>query len=175
MKVDLNAAHASWTQNPNPTTYEAFGQSLLDYLTIYVKGNLGFFNQQEATDNAVGNAVVEVLEQLPRYDKAKSAFQTWVTWILRNNFKDEVKSARHKFEEPLNPRSGMDYEFEDRHIQKIMMRDALSNLSSQDYDIVGLKIDGFTNLEVAETLGLTEGDVKIHWHRLKEKLKKDMS
>ena len=172
MKVDLNAAHASWTQNPNPTTYEAFGQSLLDYLTIYVKRNLGFFNQQEATDNAVGNAIVEVLEQLPRYDKAKSAFQTWVTWILRNNFKDEVKSARHKFEEPIDPRSGMDYDFEERVARKITVKKALATLSAEDQEIVALKIDGFEEAEIAEQMGLNPKYVNNHWLRAKDKLSK---
>jgi len=83
-----------------------------------------------------------------------------------------VKSARHKFEEPIDPRSGMDYDFEERVARKITVKKALATLSAEDQEIVALKIDGFEEAEIAEQMGLNPKYVNNHWLRAKDKLSK---
>ena len=167
---DINVAYENYLRFPAVETYEFFGKELLSYFQSYVRTHKGMFNNEAMAEDAVSDSCIKVIEKLKDYDKDKSSFKRWITVILENSYLDLCKSAVTKAEEPIDPRSGMDYDFEDRMAAKITVRNLINTLNPEDQKLVKLKLEGWEDSEVAERMGVSYDTVTQRWKNLKKKL-----
>ena len=126
----------------------------------------------------------KLLRVLPRYDKRKAAFNTWLYRLAHNLAIDQLyrkkqlnvvsldgpgPEAEHEAPVDLPSREAARGE-----IQSSLAR-ALTGLSDIDRAIIALKHDdGLTFEEVATTLGLPVSTVKSRLYRAFERLRKEM-
>lgn len=60
----------------------------------------------------------------------------------------------------------------ERHQDAARLEDALRRLALKDRQLVGLKLEGFGNREIAEATGLTENNVAVRLNRARNRLKR---
>lgn len=65
-----------------------------------------------------------------------------------------------------------DPELEEHHYQELRIH--LNNLGIIDKAIMGLVLDDLSTREIAEIIGITESNVRVKIHRIKETLKSNM-
>lgn len=102
--------------------------------------------------------------------RGEAKFSTWFTKIVRNLCRDEVRKPKglveevslEEVEELAEPEVGM----------VRLIRLDLSKLTREERRYVELKEWGYTEKEIGEVFGITEGGASERWMRIKRKLRK---
>lgn len=165
--------------------YDEFYPKILHYLKRFV-------GEQEA--EGVTQSVFEKISISLDNFRGSSKLSTWVYRIATNAALDKLKSSSYKHSQsgplaPLpihmpeveNPASKNNEKLAspDRKIIRDEMNDCIrefvGNLSPDYRTIITLKeLEGFTNKEIAEILGISLATAKIRLHRARTKLKENL-
>ncbi len=159
--------------------YEAFQPKILRYLIRLV-------GETEAEDLAQ-EVLIKVHEALADF-QGKSQLSTWIYRIATNTALDRLRSPSYK-RTLQNCSASTETEVQDRdvltgektplvepQIFRKEMSQCLQNFIQklpENYRVVLVlsEFEGLKDSEIAETLGITPGTVKIRLHRAKERLK----
>lgn len=124
-------------------------------------------------DDAVQEALLRAWKQR-EHCRTPSAPEAWVAQIARREAlryaartsRDASRRATLNDEQPDPGGSSRD-----RTVEAIDLRRALRPLSADDRKLLALRyVADLTQLQVAETLGIPEGTVKVRLHRLRRRL-----
>jgi RNA polymerase sigma-70 factor (ECF subfamily) len=102
--------------------------------------------------------------------RGESTIKTWLYQIARNTYLNKAKKLSSRLEH-----SGL----LDEHLQgasvdldkKLNIEQVFQRMTKTESNLILLREHGFSYLEIAEILGLTEGKVKVGIHRAKKKFK----
>lgn len=149
---------------------DAYGK-LIDMCREYLyKTAYLYVRNEESALDIVGTTVLKAYQNIHSL-KAPEYFQTWLTKILINCAKDELKRiSRYKsIEETQAPYSGTGLSIE----EKCDVRTAVSRLPEKYGMIIILKyFNEFSVKEIAFVLEIPEGSVKAYLTRARAELKK---
>ncbi len=162
--------------------YEAFQPKIIRYLTRLV-------GEADAEDLAQ-EVLIKVNEALPGF-RGKSQLSTWIYRIATNVALDRLRSPSYRQAAQSCPANG-ETEVQDRdaltgektplvepQVFRKEMRECLQGFIQrlpENYRVVLIlsEFEGLKDNEIAETLGISPGAVKIRLHRAKERLKEDL-
>lgn len=130
-------------------------------------------NHREDTEDLVSEIVLKVIRALP---KQRGNFNAWIYKIAKNAIIDFYRRRGVRSETSL---SEIPYDIPDQStpvseiiLTKEKLRKALSILTEEQQRVIILKfIEGYTNPEIAETMGKSIGAVKLLQFRALKSLK----
>jgi RNA polymerase sigma-70 factor (ECF subfamily) len=131
--------------------------------------------QREDAEDLVQDALLAALQKIDSY-QAGRPFAPWFYRILVNRGLNSRKSRsrRHTEALPLDvSAAGLSplREAEQSELRKLLS-DALDTLPERQRTVVGLfELEGFSSVEIAEILGLSDGTVRWHLHQARQALR----
>ncbi|MCR5833939.1 MAG: sigma-70 family RNA polymerase sigma factor [Selenomonadaceae bacterium] len=131
-------------------------------------------------DDVTSTVFLKMNENLERYDPSKAAFSTWLFRIATNGIIDHTRHADRnnetEWEEFFDPAAPSYEEPEAKMMTGETNRElllALDKLNERERRIIELKFWGDMDTRgIAETLDMTETNVRVTLHRATGKLKK---
>jgi two-component system nitrate/nitrite response regulator NarP len=87
--------------------------------------------------------------------------------VLKDSPPDQLL---HCLEEVSQGRRWIDPDIAERMRERAGGANPIENLSAREQAVVGLVVQGLRNREIASMLGIAEGTVKVHLHKVYEKL-----
>ena len=129
---------------------------------------MGYVNDHDLAKDLAQETFIIVWKQLPGF-RNESAIGTWIFRIASNNcFRHIEKQNRFpKAELPLNLAEQKQISLEPQ-IQ--LLYKFISELPETDRIIISLELEEIRQAEIASITGLSESNVRVKIHRIKEKL-----
>lgn len=129
---------------------------------------MGYVNDYDIAQDLAQEAFIIVWQQLPKF-RNECNIGTWIFRIASNNcfrliekekriIKTELPiNLKEENREPIEPKIEMLYKF-------------ISELPETDRIIISLELEEVKQAEIANIVGLSEANVRVKIHRIKEKL-----
>jgi RNA polymerase sigma-70 factor (ECF subfamily) len=131
---------------------------------------MGYVNDSELAQDLAQETFIIVWRQLPKF-RNESSIGTWVFRIASNNCLKQIEKEKRftkadlpvnleeKKQESLEPQIQLLYQF-------------ISELPETDRIIISLELEEVKQAETAGIVGLSESNIRVKIHRIKEKLTK---
>ena len=159
---------------------DAFSELYEHYFPIIY--NLIYYKVKnaEVADDITSDVFVKVCENLQKFNSAKASFSTWISTIMNRTFIDYMRWQSHRefiewddyFSPPIAEHEQPEAQVLKAENKKELLI-ALGKLSEREQEIIQLKYFGeMSNVEIAEMLNLTPGNVGIILHRAMGTLRK---
>lgn len=152
----------------------------MDFETIYnthwpkvFRLCMSYVNDADIAKDLAQETFVKVWQQLPKF-RNDSAVGTWIFRIASNTCLSQIQKDKRmpKSELPLE----MKDEASDTNMEKDIqfLHKCISELKEVERIIISLELEGVDQKEIAEIVGLSQGNVRVKVHRIKEKLTEKM-
>lgn len=155
----INESHAAWVSSPTQENSDRFGLDLM----AYCEGLLRNFRTTNV-DDLVSDAIVRVWEKLDSFNPKKSAFATWVKYVVFNNSKNAQRAFLNHNEVELEE-EGDEGNWEKDMNMHLTLKQLISRLDVDDQEIVRLYLEGFTQEEIGEKINKPLKYVENSWLR----------
>lgn len=131
---------------------------------------MGYVNDYDLAQDIAQETFVIVWQQLPKF-RNESNIGTWVFRIASNNCLRQIEKEKRiiKTELPINLKEENQESIEPQ-IQ--LLYKFISELPETDRIIISLELEEVKQAEIANIIGLSEANVRVKIHRIKEKLTK---
>ncbi len=125
-------------------------------------------NDPDLAKDLAQDTFITVWEQLPKF-RGEAAIGSWIFRIAVNKcLKNLEKEKRfHKVELPEQLQENTT---EDNEPQLKLLQQFISELSESDRIIILLELEDLPQVEIAGIVGLTESNIRVKIHRIKQKL-----
>jgi len=151
----------------------------MDFETIYkaywkkvFRLCMGYVNDTDAAKDLAQETFIKVLSQLPKF-RNESSIGTWIFRIASNTclrqIQIEKKMPKSNF--PLDIKDEVSKTNIEREIN--LLYQFISELKEVERIIISLELEDINQKEIATIVGLSEGNVRVKIHRIKEKLKQN--
>jgi RNA polymerase sigma-70 factor, ECF subfamily len=129
---------------------------------------MGYTNDFELAKDMAQETFIIVWQQLPKF-RNQSDIGTWIYQIATNNcLRQSEKQKRFpKAELPVNI---TDEKQPDTEPQIKLLYQYISELPETDRIIISMELEDIKQAEIASITGLSESNVRVRIHRIKEKL-----
>src|SRR4030095_4866375 len=129
---------------------------------------MGYTNDTDTSKDLVQDIFISVWKNLVKF-RNESSISTWVFRIPTNTclrrIQKEKKMLRADFPEHLEDKPEIRNDDKIEYLYK-----CISELEETDRIIISLVLEEMTQAEIAAIIGITEGNVRVKIHRIKEKL-----
>lgn len=131
---------------------------------------MGYLNDHDWAKDTAQETFVTVWQQLPNF-RNESSVGTWVFRIASNKCLRQIEKQQRM------PKSDLPVEIADEHVPETIDQSALlyrfiAELPETDRLIISMELEDIRQAEIASIIGISEGNVRIRIHRIKEKLMK---
>ncbi|TXE15354.1 RNA polymerase sigma factor [Psychroserpens burtonensis] len=130
---------------------------------------MGYVNDTDAAKDLAQETFIKVWKQLPKF-RNESSIGTWIFRIASNTCLRQIQKENKmpKSELPLEIKD----EISETNIEKDIqfLYQCISELQEVERIIILLELEDMNQKEIAEIVGLSEGNVRVKIHRIKEKL-----
>jgi RNA polymerase sigma-70 factor (ECF subfamily) len=129
---------------------------------------MGYLNDYDRAKDMAQETFITVWQQLPKF-RNEAAVGTWVFRIASNHCLRQIEKRKKL------PLSGLPIEIEDE-LQTNMegkmefLYKCISELPEIDRIVISLELEDIKQAEIAAILGISESNVRVKIHRIKEKL-----
>lgn len=148
----------------------------MDFETIYntywqkvFRLCMGYVNDTDAANDLAQETFIKVWKQLPNF-RNESAIGTWIFRIASNTCLRQIQKENKmpKSELPLEIKA----ETSEISIEKDLqfLYQCISELKEVERIIISLELEDMNQKDIAKIVGLSEGNVRVRIHRIKEKL-----
>ncbi|MGE8526279.1 RNA polymerase sigma factor [Chryseobacterium rhizosphaerae] len=129
---------------------------------------MGYVNDTDSAQDLAQETFIIVWQQLPKF-RNESSVGTWIFRIASNNCLRQMEKEKRfakadlpinleeKKQESLEPQIQLLYQF-------------ISELPETDRIIISLELEEVKQTEIAHIIGLSESNIRVKIHRIKEKL-----
>ncbi len=130
---------------------------------------MGYVNDLEMAADMAQETFIIVWEQLPKF-RNEASVSTWIFRIATNNCLRHIEKQKRfpKSKMPLNLKEEKQENIEPQ-IQ--FLYKCISELPETDRVIISLELENIKQAEIASIVGLSETNIRVKIHRIKEKLK----
>lgn len=134
---------------------------------------MGYVNDHDLAQDLTQETFISVWEQLPKF-RNESSIGTWIFRIASNNCLRQIeKQGRYpKADMPLNITEEKQHNIEPQ-IQ--FLYKCISELPEIDRIVISLELEDIKQEEIASIMGLSEANIRVKIHRIKEKLTQKFS
>ena len=130
---------------------------------------MGYANDTDVAKDLAQETFIKVWKQLPKF-RNESSIGTWIFRIASNTCLRQIQKDKKmlKSEFPLEIKD----EISDTNIEEDiqLLYQYISELQEVERIIISLELDVMNQKEIAEIVGLSEDNVRVKIHRIKEKL-----
>ena len=130
---------------------------------------MGYANDTAAAKDLAQETFIKVWKQLPKF-RNESSIGTWIFRIASNTCLRQIQKDKKM------PKSELPLEIKDEILETNIEKDIqllyqyISELQEVERIIISLELEDMHQKEIAEIVGLSEGNVRVKIHRIKEKL-----
>jgi RNA polymerase sigma-70 factor (ECF subfamily) len=130
---------------------------------------MGYANDTDAAKDLAQETFIKVWKQLPKF-RNESSIGTWIFRIASNTCLRQIQKDNKM------PKSELPLDIKDQIIDTNIEKDiqflyhCISELQEVERIIISLELEDMNQKEIAEIVGLSEGNVRVKIHRIKEKL-----
>ena len=130
---------------------------------------MGYANDTAAAKDLAQETFIKVWKQLPKF-RNESSIGTWIFRIASNTCLLQIQKDKKM------PKSELPLEIKDDILDTNIEEDIqllyqyISELQEVERIIISLELEDMNQKEIAEIVGLSEGNVRVKIHRIKEKL-----
>jgi RNA polymerase sigma-70 factor (ECF subfamily) len=151
--------------------YEAYGVGVYNYFRFHV-------HLQDVAEDLTAETFLKVVRAADRFDPSKGSPKAWIITVARNVLADWRRRARLRQYVSLGTLHDLVYEApspEERllweeEVGRLM--DAVASLADSDRELIGLRYGGgLDTAEMAEMLGISEGNVRTRLWRALNRLR----
>jgi len=131
---------------------------------------MGYVNDSELAQDLAQETFIIVWQQLPKF-RNESSIGTWIFRIASNNCLKQIEREKRftKADLPVNLEERKQESLEPQ-IQ--LLYQFISELPETDRIIISLELEEVKQAEIAGIVGLSESNIRVKIHRIKEKLTK---
>lgn len=131
---------------------------------------IGFMNDPDIAKDLAQEIFIKVWQQLPKF-RNESAISTWIFRIAVNTCLRQIEKDKRM------PKSDLPTNIAPEEIISIegkvqFLYQSISELPEIDRVIISLELEDLKQKEIAKIVGLTESNVRVRIHRIKDKLTK---
>lgn len=133
---------------------------------------MGYVNDYEQARDLTQETFIAVWQNLPAF-RGESKLSTWIFRIATNICLRAIEKSKRARTVDLSPdlpvkMSGVE---EKEKLEKLqILYDSIGELQETERLIISLFLEELPQKEIAAIVGLTEGNVRVKIHRIKEKL-----
>ena len=130
---------------------------------------MGYANDTDVAKDLAQETFIKVWKQLPKF-RNESSIGTWIFRIASNTCLRQIQKDKKM------PKSELPLEIKDDILDTNIEEDIqllyqyISELKEVERIIISLELEDMNQKEIAEIVGLSEGNVRVKIHRIKEKL-----
>jgi len=129
---------------------------------------MGYVNDTELAQDLAQETFIIVWQQLPKF-RNESNIGTWIFRIASNNCLRQIEKEK-KFAKTDLPINLEEKKQESMEPQIQMLYQFISELPETDRIIISLELEEVKQAEIAHIVGLSESNIRVKIHRIKEKL-----
>jgi RNA polymerase sigma-70 factor (ECF subfamily) len=131
---------------------------------------MGYVNDADWAKDICQETFIKVWEQLPKF-RNEASVGTWVFRIASNNCLGQIEKANRI---PKGTLTGDIAETTQKNIDKELdfLYKCISEMPETDRIIISLELEDMKQAEIASIVGISETNVRVKIHRIKEKLTK---
>ncbi|MBO9692182.1 sigma-70 family RNA polymerase sigma factor [Chryseobacterium sp.] len=129
---------------------------------------MGYVNDTELAQDLAQETFIIVWQQLPKF-RNESSVGTWIFRIASNNCLRQIEKEK-KFTKADLPVNLEEKKQESMEPQIQMLYQYISELPETDRIIISLELEEVKQAEIAHIVGLSESNIRVKIHRIKEKL-----
>ncbi len=129
---------------------------------------MGYVNDTELAQDLAQETFIIVWQQLPKF-RNESSVGTWIFRIASNNCLRQIEKEK-KFAKTDLPINLEEKKQESMEPQIQMLYQFISELPETDRIIISLELEEIKQAEIAHIVGLSESNIRVKIHRIKEKL-----
>jgi len=129
---------------------------------------MGYVNDRDWAKDIAQETFIIVWQQLPKF-RNESAIGTWIFRIASNHCLRQIEKA-NRF-----PKTDLPVELKEEHSHNLepeiqFLYKCIAELPETDRIIISLELEEVKQAEIASIVGLSESNVRVRIHRIKEKL-----
>jgi len=136
---------------------------------------MGYVNDHEWARDITQEAFITVWEKLDQF-RNEASIGTWIFRIASNQCLRQIEKQKRM------PRSEIPFEIEDQATANAetegkirLLYQCISELPETDRIIISLELEDVKQAEIAGIVGLSETNIRVRVHRIKEKLSQKFS
>lgn len=129
---------------------------------------MGYVNNSELAQDLAQETFIIVWQQLPKF-RNESGIGTWIFRIASNNCLKQIEKEK-KFSKADLPANLEEKKQESLEPQIQLLYQFISELPETDRIIISLELEEVKQTEIAGIVGLSESNIRVKIHRIKEKL-----
>jgi len=131
---------------------------------------MGYVNDYELAQDIAQETFIIVWQQLPKF-RAEANIGTWIFRIASNNCLRQIERDKRYRKADLPINIGEEKQTSpEPHFQ--LLYKYISELPEIDRIIISLELEEIKQAEIANIVGLSEANIRVRIHRIKEKLTK---
>ncbi|SHE52295.1 RNA polymerase sigma factor [Chryseobacterium sp. OV279] len=131
---------------------------------------MGYVNNSELAQDLAQETFIIVWRQLPKF-RNESSIGTWIFRIASNNCLKQIEKEK-RFTKAELPIHLEEKKQESMEPQIQLLYQFISELPETDRIIISLELEEVKQAEIAGIVGLSESNIRVRIHRIKEKLTK---
>lgn len=129
---------------------------------------MGYVNDHNLAQDLTQETFISVWEQLPKF-RNESSIGTWIFRIASNNCLRQIEK-QNRF-----PKAGLPLNLSEETQPNIepqiqFLYQCIAELPEIDRIIISLELEDIKQAEIANIVGLSEANIRVKIHRIKEKL-----
>ena len=129
---------------------------------------MGYVNDPDWAKDIAQETFITIWQKLPEF-RNESAIGTWVFRIASNQCLRQLEKQKRM------PKTNLPSEIEDTEQPNMegkmqFLYKSISELSETDRIIISLELENLKQSEIAAIVGLSEANIRVKIHRIKEKL-----
>jgi len=145
-----------------------FEEVYRDYWQKIFRLCMGYVNDHDWAKDIAQETFIIVWQQLPKF-RGESSIGTWIFRIASNHCLRQIEKAK-RF-----PKTELPVEMKEEHTHNMepeiqFLYQCIAELPETDRIIISLELEEVKQAEIATIMGLSESNVRVRIHRIKEKL-----
>jgi len=130
---------------------------------------MGYVNDPDWAKDLVQETFISVWKSLPKF-RNESAIGTWIYRIAVNNCLRQIERKKKTVNDQTLAHLPSPEPVEDNNEQLRFLRKCIAELKEIDRIIISMVLEEIPHKEIAEVLGVSEGNVRVKVHRIKERI-----
>jgi len=145
-----------------------FEQIYADYWQKIFRLCMGYVNDYEQAQDIAQETFITVWHQLDTF-RNESGIGTWIFRIASNICLRQIEREK-RYQKTEVPLQLAEQKQENMEPQLQFLYRCISELSETDRIIISLELEGIKQAEIAQIVGISEVNVRVKLHRIKDRL-----
>jgi RNA polymerase sigma-70 factor, ECF subfamily len=131
---------------------------------------MGYVNDHDWAKDIAQETFVTIWKQLPKF-RQEAAIGTWIFRIASNNCLRQIE-RQNRMPRAEMPEEVPEHIEPDREPRVRFLYQCIAGLPETDRLIISLELEDVKQAEIAKIIGLSETNIRVKVHRIKERLAK---